>query len=495
MIFAHMPHTRARVRIPFCRALFSAALVLAVLGFAASITVQARDITQLPPSVMRAMEQLRIPAKSLSVFVQDARSDEILLAINSDESRQPASTIKVLTTIAALDTLGPAYTWTTRAYATGSIVDGKLDGDLVLVGGGDPYITAERWWLFISQLRQTGLKDILGDIVLDRTFFAPLIEDRAAFDRQPWRSYNVVPDALLVNFQTSTFTIGPGIGRMAEIYVEPRPANLSINNQVRMSSGGCRRARQGLRFESPQGPSGNELTIRGAAPRNCGRYSFTRAVMSAPEFAYGTFRTMWEQSGGTLKGRLRLEAAPSDARLLHEFQSLSLGEVVRLVNKYSNNVMARHLMLTLAAEKYGVPATPENGRRAVFEWLAERNIDTQGFAIENGSGLSRTERVTARGLAQILHAGWHSQYMPEFMASLPLAGTDGTLRNRFRSASMQGRIRMKTGQLDDVSSLAGYVNAISGNTYIVAIVINHPSVQFGAGEDLHAEIVRWVFGL
>lgn len=465
------------------------------VALSAPFAAPARDATQLPPAVLRALEQQRIPQSALSVFVQDVRSDEVLLNLNADAPRKPASTVKVLTTIAALDTLGPAYTWTTRAYVTAPIVKGTLNGDLVLVGGGDPYITAERWWLFVAQLRQTGLTRIDGDIVIDRGYFAPLIEDRAAFDRQPWRSYNVVPDALLVNFQTSTFTVGAGgEGNRAAVHVEPRPANLVLNNQVRLSGGGCRRARQGLRFDTPQGPSGNVITVRGVAPRDCGRYSVTRAIMSPPEYAYGTFRTLWEQSGGSIKGSLRLESLPAGARLLHEFHSLTLGEMVRLVNKYSNNVMARHLLLTLAAEKYGAPATPENGRRAVMEWFAEKNIDTTGIVIDNGSGLSREERLSARSLAQILHAGWHSQYMPEFIASLPLAGTDGTLRNRFRAANMQGRIRMKTGQLDEVSSLAGYVNAVSGNTYIAAIVINHPSVQFGAGEEVHATIVRWVFG-
>ncbi|HYM34822.1 MAG TPA: D-alanyl-D-alanine carboxypeptidase/D-alanyl-D-alanine-endopeptidase, partial [Steroidobacteraceae bacterium] len=423
---------------------------------------RARDTTQLPPVVTRALEQYGIPSRDLSVFAQDVRSDEVLIAHNSDIPRQPASTIKVLTSIVALDTLGPAYTWTTRAYTTAPINQGVLDGDLIIVGGGDPYMVAERWWSFVTQLRQTGLTVINGDIVIDRTFFAPLPEDRASFDKQPERSYNVVPDALMVNFQTATFSIGPGLiapgasAKAATISIDPLPANLDLNNNVRLGSGGCRRAQQGLRFDTPQGASGNTITIRGVVPRNCGRYSTSRAIMSAPEFAYGTFRTLWEQSGGTIKGKLRQEALPAKARLLYEFNSLTLGEVVRLVNKFSNNVMARHLLLTLAAEQFGAPATTDNGRRAVIAWLKDKQIEIPNFILDNGSGLSREERVTARGLGQVLHAGWHSQYMPEFIASLPLAGTDGTLRNRFNATGMRGRIRMKTGHLDDVSSLAGY---------------------------------------
>jgi D-alanyl-D-alanine carboxypeptidase/D-alanyl-D-alanine-endopeptidase (penicillin-binding protein 4) len=478
---------------------FSVAIHCCIYGLFA-ISAHARDTTQLPPVVTRALEQYGIPSKSLSVFVQDARTDEILMAHNADLPRQPASTIKVLTSIVALDALGPAYTWTTRAYTTAPIKQGVLDGDLVIVGGGDPYMIAERWWSFVTQLRQTGLTAINGDIVIDRTLFAAVSEDRSGFDKQPERSYNVVPDALMVNFQTATFSIGAGFiapganAKLATVSVDPLPANLDLKNNVRLGGGSCRRAQQGLRFETPQGSSGNALLIRGVVPRNCGRYSTSRAVMSAPEFAYGTFRSMWEQSGGTISGKLKLEALPPKARLLLEFNSLTLGEVVRLVNKFSNNVMARHLLLTLAAEQYGAPATTDNGRRAVQAWMDERRIEIPGFILDNGSGLSRDERITARGLTQVLHAGWHSQYMPEFVASLPLAGTDGTLRNRFNAAGMRGRIRMKTGHIDDVSSLAGFVNAVSGNTYIVAIVVNNPGAEFGAGDDVQAAVLRWVFG-
>jgi serine-type D-Ala-D-Ala carboxypeptidase/endopeptidase (penicillin-binding protein 4) len=179
---------------------------------------------------------------------------------------------------------------------------------------------------------------------------------------------------------------------------------------------------------------------------------------------------------------------------LHTFDSVSLAEIIRLVNKYSNNVMARHLLLTLGAEKFGAPASAESGRNAVRAWLVGRNIDMPGFVLENGSGLSRNERVTARGLADVLDAAWHSPFMPEFAASLPLAATDGTLRNRFRAAGMQGRLRLKTGRIDNVNALAGFVNAASGKTYVVVIILNHPQAHLGAGEPVQTELIRWVFG-
>jgi D-alanyl-D-alanine carboxypeptidase/D-alanyl-D-alanine-endopeptidase (penicillin-binding protein 4) len=215
--------------------------------------------------------------------------------------------------------------------------------------------------------------------------------------------------------------------------------------------------------------------------------------MRAPEFAFGTFKTYWQQSGGTLEGGLELGVVPKDARLLYTHDSLTLAEVIRLVNKFSSNVMARHLLLTLAAEKAGRPATAAAGRRVIEEFLDSRGIRIPQLVIENGSGLSRDERITAEGLADVLEAAWRSPYEAEFAASLPLSAVDGTLRRRFGGPEMEGRLRMKTGSLQDVSALAGYVSAASGRTYVAVIILNHPGAERGAGEAVQAALVDWVF--
>lgn len=437
-----------------------------------------------------------IPARNVSIYVRDASSNEVILSVNEDQPRSPASVIKVLTTYAALDSLGPSYTWKTRAYVNGRLANGVLNGDLIVVGGGDPYMTAERWWRFVQDLREQGLAKITGDFVIDHSYFAASEGSRGDFDAQPFRTYNVLPDALMVNFQTSRFTVIANTLRdQPLIQVNPLPSNLELRNQVRLGNGRCQGYDRGVEFDIPDPiDSPNLLVVRGVFPSACGSYSISRAIMSAPDYAYGTFRTLWTQSGGAIDGAMRIETLSPGATLLYEYDSLPLAEVIRLVNKYSNNVMARHLMLTLGVEKYGPPATIDSGRNAVRAWLTSRGIQMPGFVLDNGSGLSRAERVTARGLGEMLDRAWHSPFMPEFAASLPLSATDGTLRNRFKSPGMQGRIRLKTGHLDNVSALAGFVNAASGKTYVVVIIVNHPGAQGGSGEAVHAELIRWVFG-
>jgi D-alanyl-D-alanine carboxypeptidase/D-alanyl-D-alanine-endopeptidase (penicillin-binding protein 4) len=453
----------------------------------------ARD-SPLPPAVLRVMNRVGIPAKSVSIYVRDANTNEVVLEVNANQPRSPASVIKVLTTYVALDSLGPSYTWKTRAYIKGHIANGVLNGDLYVVGGGDPYMTSERWWSFVQNLRERGLAKITGDLVIDRNYFAPAEGNRADFDDQPFRSYNVFPDALMVNFQTSRFTLIANDQRARPlILVNPLPANLRIQNQVRLTDGKCYTS--GVTFDTPDpADHPDTVVVGGVLPASCGSYAISRAIMKASDYAYGTFRTLWTQSGGVIDGAMRVETLPADARLFYEHDSLPLTEIIRLVNKYSNNVMARHLMLTLGVEKFGPPATVESGRNAIRQWLANRGIEMPGFVLDNGSGLSRAERVTVRGLGEMLDRAWHSPFMPEFAASLPLSATDGTLRNRFKSPGMQGRIRLKTGHLDNVSALAGFVNAASGKTYVVAIIVNHPGAQGGSGEAVHAELIRWVFG-
>jgi D-alanyl-D-alanine carboxypeptidase/D-alanyl-D-alanine-endopeptidase (penicillin-binding protein 4) len=489
------PKPESATRLRDFRLLPTLLLSLAALLASPSAPAAARDRDYLPPEVAQALARRKIPGSSLSVFVREVGREEPLVSYNSGVPRNPASTMKVVTTFAALESLGPAYSWRTRAYATGPVRDQVLEGNLVLVGGGDPFMTHERWWAFVMGLRQAGIQRIAGDVIIDNTFFAPQGDDRAAFDNRPYRTYNVLPDALLVNFQTVTVSAVPDAATgSVRVSANPWPANLVIDNNVRLAAGACRRGAAGIVVAMPEGPTGNRIALSGSYAAGCGQFSVARAVMKAPDFAYGLFRTFWQQSGGTLGGGMRLGTLPADARLLYTHESLTLAEVIRLVNKYSSNSMARALMLTMGAERYpGRPATTTAGREAIQAFLARLGIPAPELILENGSGLSRNERISAATLAELLLAAHRSQYMPEFAASLPLSATDGTLKRRFRSPEMQGRLRMKTGTLEDVTALAGYVNAASGRTFVTVVMLNHPTASQGSGEAIQSALVQWVF--
>ena len=353
------------------RLLLVAALYVGAVGCAV-----ARDKPYLPPDVEQVLARRKVPSTSLSIYVREVGREEPLVSFNSEVSRNPASTMKVLTTVAALETLGPAYTWRTRAYATGPVRDQVLEGDLVLLGGGDPFMTAERWWGFVNGLRQAGVQRIAGDVIIDNTRFAPQGEDRAAFDNRPYNSYNVLPDALLVNFQTVTINAVPDVATgTVRASANPWPANLALDSNVRLDAGPCRRGSGGISIGMPEGAMGNRVVLSGRYAAGCGQFSTSRAVMKPPEYAFGLFKTFWQQAGGTLGGGMRLDTLPADAKLLYSHESLTLAEVIRLVNKYSSNAMARSVYLALAAERYpDRPATTMASREALLEFLASHDI-------------------------------------------------------------------------------------------------------------------------
>jgi D-alanyl-D-alanine carboxypeptidase/D-alanyl-D-alanine-endopeptidase (penicillin-binding protein 4) len=427
----------------------------------------------------------------VSFVIVDPDSGRMVLGQNPDTPRSPASTVKVVTTFAALDVLGPSYTWHTRALVRGVLKDGVLDGDLVLQGGGDPYMTLERWWSFAHALRARGLKTIHGDIVIDNTAFSLPPVDPGEFDGRPNRAYNVVPDALMVNFQSIEFQVVPDADmHRVDVVASPSPANLAIENHVRFAAGRCGGAIGRVDFEVASA-RWDHVIFSGALSPTCTQRSFTRVLLQPATYAFGTFVELWHESGGEFSGKLRIEAAPAEAQELLRFDSLSLGEVVRLTNKYSSNLMARHLLLTMGEERLGSPATLEKGAAVMAEWSRGRGLDLQGVDIDNGSGLSRSTHISALQMARILSAAYHSRYAPEFIASLPLGGVDGTLRSRMRTVPA-GAVRLKTGHIDGVSGVAGYVTASSGKTYVLVSLVNHSRTDDGAGEPVHAALVTWM---
>ncbi|MGE0031203.1 MAG: D-alanyl-D-alanine carboxypeptidase/D-alanyl-D-alanine-endopeptidase [Steroidobacteraceae bacterium] len=451
--------------------------------------VLANDLPARPRAVLN---QQLVPDSDVSVIVRDVASGESLVALNADLPRKPASTMKLLPTWAALDLLGPAYTWKTRAWADAPVVKGVLKGNLYLQGGGDPLLTIERWWRFVSDLRQTGLRVIEGDIVIDQTRFAPNQERPEDFDGKFWRTYNVLPDAMLVNWQSSDFTIRPSDhGQGIDIGIQPFPEGLIVDNRVMLTTGRCvgRDRRVGYTI-APTHPE--RVVVTGRLATSCGPQTQRLAIMEPAQYAYGTFVTLWRQLGGEFKGGMLRAPTPPAARLLLTQESQPLAEIVRVTNKYSSNMMARALVLAIAAEKSGTPATTAAGEAAIQDWLKSRGLEFPELVIGNGSGLSREARVSGDSMARMLVGAWKSRFAPEFLTSLSLGGLDGTLEKRFRSVNDPSRIRMKTGTLRDVSAIAGYVGGDSGKTYAVVIFVNHAGVQNGVGETIQAAVIDWV---
>jgi D-alanyl-D-alanine carboxypeptidase/D-alanyl-D-alanine-endopeptidase (penicillin-binding protein 4) len=469
------------------------AKLLAIFSLAvASLPVSADG---LPPNVLTALKAAQIPAASVAVVVQPVDAAAPLVAHNATQAMNPASVMKLVTTYAALDLLGPAYTWKTTAWVenaattettAGPRVDGILPGNLYLRGSGDPRFAIEHLWSLLRQLRVRGIEQIAGDIVLDRTVFNVPAIDPGAFDDKPMRPYNVGPDGLLLNFRALRFTLLPDNGR-PRLLLETPSEGLRVDNQLRAGHGECgSNWKDAINVRLIPENTGNRLEFTGTYPA-CGEKTLNLSPLPADAQAGGLIRALWKELGGTLAGQVRDGNVPIGASLLARHESAPLADAVRDINKFSNNVMARQVFLTLSNDAPqeaplggSAPATAERARQRVADWLAGRRLRFNELVLDNGSGLSRSERINADSLNRLLLDAWKNPVMPEFVSSLPIVGIDGTMKKRLNGSEATGRAHIKTGTLDGVKTAAGYALDALGRRYTVIFLINHPRAQAGS---------------
>ncbi len=455
--------------------------VFKMLSVLLALTLVFPAAAELPREVAQALRAAGIPQSSAAVVVQEVSAARPLLAVNAAEARNPASVMKLVTTYAALELLGPAYRWKTEAYLDGA--------DLVLRGHGDPKLDQESFWMLLRNLRGRGLADIRGDVILDRSWFAPVADAR--IDNDVFRPYNVAPDALLVNFKSLRFGFLPEAGGV-RVFAEPALPGLEIVNTLRMVEGNCpegRAFRELLRASFQSRPPRASFT--GLYPSSCAERELNVALYAPEDYVEAMMRQFWREMGGSWSGKVREGSVSPSARLLYRHDSAPLAEIVRDINKFSNNVMARQLYLTLAAEMGGAPARPENAAAAIKQFLLSKRIKAPEFVIENGSGLSRVERASAATIAALLQAAWRSAVMPEFIASLPVVAADGTMRKRLLGERVAGQAHIKTGLLQDARSMAGYVLDRHGRRHIAVMIVNHPRApESQAAQDA---LLAWVY--
>jgi D-alanyl-D-alanine carboxypeptidase/D-alanyl-D-alanine-endopeptidase (penicillin-binding protein 4) len=426
---------------------------------------------QLPSKVADALKSAGIPQASVAIYVQPVDVATPSITHNADNSLNPASVMKLVTTYAALDLLTPAYRWKTEVYSDGSLENGVLNGNLIIKGYGDPSFKAQEFWRLLMSLQQVGINEIKGDLVIDKSHFASNVGNAKPFDNEAWRAYNAGPSAFVVNGRSTSFKFiatASGINISQEFAVP----EIQIINHVKLSNADCGDWRSRFGYTVIKTAHSSIITFSGTFSPECGERYLELSLLDDDQYAFYTFKKLWRELGGVFNGSLKIQEVPIDAPKLLERASEPLGYVVRDINKWSNNLMARQLLLTLAAEKIGLPATEAKGMAAIKAWLAQKNLKFDELVVENGSGLSRTERVSAVHLGQLLVSAYQSAIMPEFMASFAIAGLDGTAQKRLNGTHLEGRAHLKTGSIDGVSTIAGYVLDSQNRRHVLVMLVN-----------------------
>ena len=463
--------------------------------FALSLWLLASNaFAQLPTSVAKALADAGIPESAIGVVVQPLDSAKPTIFVGGNTALNPASTMKLLTTFAALELLGPAYTWRTETWAIAAPKNGVLDGDLYIKGGGDPKLTYEQFWRLLRQTHDAGVSEIRGEVIQDRSAFAQDAGAPSDFDGQPLRPYNVRPDALLLNFNAITLTLVTETNSV-RVSAEPLPSNVRIDNRLSINrhASTCGEWRKALTAELLPGKPQMRLTLSGAYPAVCFEQQWNMAVLPAVDHVAGVFDSQWAEINGKAKTHLVREGSvPENAQRIATLSSPTLGEVVRDINKFSNNVMARQVLLTLGMNADNRPVQVADGEAAVRAWLVARGLNFPELVIDNGAGLSRIERISAGNLVRLLHVAWGSAVMPELIASLPIVAVDGTMKKRLKGNAMVGQAHIKTGSLDGVKAMAGYVLDKNGRRWALAFLVNHAkAAQSDVAQDA---LLEWVYG-
>jgi D-alanyl-D-alanine carboxypeptidase/D-alanyl-D-alanine-endopeptidase (penicillin-binding protein 4) len=447
----------------------------------------------LPAPVLGALARARVPASDISVVVERIGDPEPLVAWNADRPMLPASTMKLVTTYAGLSILGPDYRWRTSAYADGPVdPDGTLHGNLYIKGTGDPKLVPEELIDLVDKIRRAGIRRIDGGLVLDKSYFAASTRDLPPFDDDASAPYNVGPDPLLYAFKALTFTVTPDPNGTVAVDVLPPLAKLSVDNQLVEGNGSCGAAASAAHPALSTGTDGIvTASFAGDYPLRCGPFTTNIAVLDHSAFFARGFVALWQQQGGTFDGQIVEGWVPTDARVVAVHHGPVLGSIVYDINKFSNNVMARNLFLTIGAVAGRPPATTEQSSRVIHAFLQKNGIPMPDLELDNGSGLSREEHVSARSLAALLQAANASPVAQTFAESLPIAGIDGTMKNRLTNADVFGNAHIKTGTLRDVRAIAGYVSAADGSTYVVVSFINDGHAE--AARAAHDSLLEWVY--
>ncbi len=473
----------------------------------------------LPPELEAALTRSRLPRDAVALLVLEADRESKAaprLSHRATQPMNPASVMKLVTTYAALDLLGPAFTWSTPVYLEGAVRDGTLYGNVFIKGQGDPKLVLERVWLLLRRLQGLGIRNIAGDIVLDRSAFEVPDADPASFDGEPLRPYNAAPDALLINYKAVVMTFSPDASSgSARVQWDPPLFGVQTPASVPLLAGECGDYRAALKadFSDPL-----RLRFAGGYPASCAEKAWPVAYADPASYAARAIQGLWLDMGNRLGGSVRHGTVPAPllaGKPAFEANSPALADVIRDINKFSNNVMAQQLFLTLgraAPADAGADATPSPSpagampssapsstmpltggsftasRAALQRWWRER-LGDDAPVLDNGSGLSRHERISAQALARLLLSAYRSPWMPELMSSLPISGVDGTLK-RFKGRAT-GSAHLKTGSLSNVIARAGYVDGASGRRYVLVAFINHASANSDAGRAFMETLVEW----
>lgn len=468
---ARGPPRTSRSKDPVNRLSSLAAAAAAILAVSPAISAAAPASAKDVEAALQAIvSKGALAGARVGILVERIDTGQVLFAKDPDVLLNPASNVKLFTTAAALARLGPDFRFATEVSVDAASAGKPAVETLYVRGKGDPTMTSERLWVLAGDLAHLGLRRV-GALVVDEGYFDG--ERRGpGFDQEDGdHAYLAPAGALALNHDAIEIHVAPGDRPGARARVEVEPASDYFTLDDRAVTVRSRAVRRIVADTVPDGAR-EKVVVQGRIPAGAREVVFWRKI-DAPATYFGQTLRRYLALHGVRVGQVRTGTVPPDARLVQVAESDALAEVVRQLMKTSNNFMAEQLLKTLGAEVKGVPGSWPKGVAAVEDFLAEAGIPRGAYVMRNGSGLNDTNRFSARQTVTLLRAMWSRfPLMPEFVAALPVAGRDGTIRWRMEGTDAVGHLRAKTGTLEGVTSLSGYVETADAEKLAFAIFVN-----------------------
>ncbi len=429
--------------------------------------------------------------KNLGFIVQSLTVGDTLFSHFAHRKKIPASNIKILTSIASFYHLRPEYHFVTDVYSVSPLSNGVVRGNIFLKGYGDPVFLQENIKELVNKLKLKGVKKIVGDIVVDESFFDTKRFGTGWKKNKNLKTYMVPSGALSLNFNSVLISVDPEKRNNLDapkIRIDPYTEVIKIKSKIKRDRS-TKRAK--LTFQKVFSKNKKDIfLIKGKISRK-GKIINKRLPITYPSFyTAGVFVSLLEKNSIILKGRIKIGRTPKKANLLVRHKSKSLSSIIKTMNKWSNNFVSEQILKTLGAELFGLPGTSKKGLKAIQNYLFSIGLSKKSFKIFDGSGLSRMNRITPYAMVKVLEHAFHDhRFSSDFISSLPIYGIDGTLRKRRRLAKDEYRVRAKTGYLNGVSSLSGYIFSKNGEILGFSILINGNGCR---SKRLVREIMRYL---
>ncbi len=461
-----------------------------------------RTNSALPPDVLALISSAELPLNSVSILVQPLnRRAQARLSYNVDVPMQPGSTMKLITSVVALERLGPLHRgrveWRGTLSGAADASNTALAGTSVIRGVGHAELNVEATNRWLKSLMDSGVREISGTVVIDRSHYSPTRPDLGLtpFDEAPEFRYNVVPDALSLNMNLMGVRL-QSTSTTVSLAMDPPLAGVALTGDFKLIDASCPSWENGWVLPVVVEANGTAtVKLSGTFPRNC-KASTQLNVLDRTRFAHGFLASLWRQMGGVWSAAVR-EATPAEVlpagQILASSSARPLSELLREINKISDNPITRMTFLALGTQSAAVGAnhTADRAAASVKAWMTDNQIDTTGLVLDNGSGLSRSERISARTLGQVLQVAGASRWAPELQASMPIVGVDGTMRNRLKNTAAQERARMKTGTLRNAYAVAGYVRDAADQPLVVVAMLNDEKVQGKTARAVLDAVIEW----